>query len=189
MLSSDARWRCADWLLWIFLPTAVGGSADVAQEGIDDTSSAKHFSPARIAEFYKFAAQGNAYDRLVRSFAPSIWEMEDVKRGLLCLLFGGTIRKGTKRQREAARRKALAQAGASVSGEFKYGTDTDGGEGAFDMLGDDGNEEGDATEAREDEQGGVHQRGDINVLLCGDPGTSKSQLLSYVHKLTPRGEC
>ena len=62
--------------------------------------------------------------------------------------------------------------------------------------------------------GGVHQRGDINILLCGDPGTycthpvrtyvlqycthhhhylywligtSKSQLLSYVHKLTPRG--
>ena len=34
---------------------------------------------------------------------------------------------------------------------------------------------------------GVHQRGDINILLCGDPGTSKSQLLSYVHKITPRG--
>ena len=40
---------------------------------------------------------------------------------------------------------------------------------------------------REDTLGGVHQRGDINILLCGDPGTSKSQLLSYVHKLTPRG--
>jgi DNA replication licensing factor MCM4 len=25
------------------------------------------------------------------------------------------------------------------------------------------------------------------VLLCGDPGTSKSQLLQYVHKLAPRG--
>ena len=40
---------------------------------------------------------------------------------------------------------------------------------------------------RKDTLGGVHQRGDINILLCGDPGTSKSQLLSYVHKLTPRG--
>ncbi len=31
------------------------------------------------------------------------------------------------------------------------------------------------------------QRNEVNILLCGDPGTSKSQLLSYVHKLSPRG--
>ena len=35
-------------------------------------------------------ASGNVYDRLVKLFAPSIWEMEDIKRGVLCQLFGGT---------------------------------------------------------------------------------------------------
>jgi len=27
-------------------------------------------------------------------------------------------------------------------------------------------------------------RGEINVLMCGDPGTSKSQLLAFVHKVS-----
>lgn len=31
-------------------------------------------------------------------------------------------------------------------------------------------------------------RSEINILLCGDPGTSKSQLLQYVHNLAPRGQ-
>lgn len=34
---------------------------------------------------------------------------------------------------------------------------------------------------------GASFRGDINILLVGDPGTSKSQLLQYIHKLAPRG--
>lgn len=36
-------------------------------------------------------------------------------------------------------------------------------------------------------QSGASFRGDINILLVGDPGTSKSQLLQYIHKLAPRG--
>lgn len=55
--------------------------------------------------------------------------MEDVKKGLLCMLFGGN--------------------------------------------------------QPEDKQSQI--RGDINILLCGDPGTSKSQLLSCVHQIAPRG--
>lgn len=35
--------------------------------------------------------------------------------------------------------------------------------------------------------GGPRYRGDINVLHVGDPGTSKSQILQYVHKIAPRG--
>lgn len=31
-------------------------------------------------------------------------------------------------------------------------------------------------------------RAEMNILLCGDPGTSKSQLLQYVYNLVPRGQ-
>lgn len=72
------------------------------------------------------------YNILCESLAPSIWENEDVKKGLLLQLFGG------------------------VSKDF-----TSQGRGKF--------------------------RGDINVLLVGDPSTAKSQLLQYVHNLAPRG--
>ncbi len=78
------------------------------------------------------AARSDIYDLLSRSLAPSIYEMDDVKKGILLQLFGGTNKSFEK------------------GGSPKY-------------------------------------RGDINILLCGDPSTSKSQLLQYVHKIAPRG--
>merc|ERR1719400_1993288 len=75
------------------------------------------------------------YERLASSFAPSIWEMTDVKKGILCQLFGATTK----------------------------------------MFGDDSI------------QMNSKFRNELNVLLCGDPGTSKSQMLQYVHKVAPRG--
>ncbi|KAL6065643.1 DNA replication licensing factor, mcm4 component [Balamuthia mandrillaris] len=112
--------------------------------GVEDIRSDEQTTPfdesaivdARIREKRKklleLAALPDIYERLAKSIAPSIWEMDDVKKGILCQLFGGTTKKFTS----AAAPRC---------------------------------------------------RGEINILLCGDPGTSKSQLLSYVHKIAPRG--
>ena len=35
---------------------------------------------------------------------------------------------------------------------------------------------------------GTRSRGDIHILLMGDPGVAKSQLLSYMSKISPRGQ-
>ena len=83
-------------------------------------------------EIEKLKKNPNIYEILINSFAPSIWENESVKRGLLLQLFGGVNKDFTK------------------IGQGKF-------------------------------------RGDINILLIGDPSTAKSQLLQYVHGLAPRG--
>lgn len=76
------------------------------------------------------AQRSDLYELLARSIAPSIYELEDVKKGILLQLFGGANKTFSK---------------------------------------------------------GGRYRGDINILLCGDPSTSKSQILQYVHKIAPRG--
>ncbi len=35
-------------------------------------------------------AEPDIYDKLMKSVAPSIWQMDDVKKGILCQLFGGS---------------------------------------------------------------------------------------------------
>lgn len=84
------------------------------------------------ASIRALAERVDVYHVLARSLAPSIFEMDNVKKGLLLQLFGGTHKHF---ERVAAPR----------------------------------------------------YRGDINILLVGDPGVAKSQLLQYVHQIAPRG--
>jgi DNA replication licensing factor MCM4 len=46
-------------------------------------------SAARRAALRAIAADPDVYERLAASLAPSIWQLDDVKKGLLCQLFGG----------------------------------------------------------------------------------------------------
>ncbi|KAK3300819.1 MCM2/3/5 family-domain-containing protein [Chaetomium fimeti] len=103
--------------------------AHVSGQSLDEI---KKVSPEEEEKIRATAARPDIYDLLSRSLAPSIYEMDDVKKGILLQLFGGTNKTFEK--------------GASP----KY-------------------------------------RGDINILLCGDPSTSKSQILAYVHRIAPRG--
>lgn len=97
-----------------------------------DVEEKRKITEDEIERIRQIAARPDAYEVLARSLAPSIFEQDDVKKGILLQLFGGTNKTFTK------------------GGSPRY-------------------------------------RGDINVLLCGDPSTSKSQLLQYIHKIAPRG--
>ncbi|TFY73018.1 hypothetical protein EWM64_g10994, partial [Hericium alpestre] len=110
----------------------IGGVGGAEEEESEGQETRKAELEAKLREL---SQREDIYDLLSRSLAPSVWSMDDVKKGILLQLFGGT-------------NKSVARGGGG---------------------------------------GGPRYRGDINVLLVGDPGTSKSQILQYVHKLAPRG--
>lgn len=41
----------------------------------------------QVEELKELSKKPDIYDRLTRSLAPNIWELDDVKRGLLCQVF------------------------------------------------------------------------------------------------------
>jgi DNA replication licensing factor MCM4 len=105
---------------------------ELAEHAAGNLQETRKVSEEEEAKIKAVAARDDVYDLLSRSLAPSIYEMDDVKKGILLQLFGGTNKTFEK------------------GGSPKY-------------------------------------RGDINILLCGDPSTAKSQILQYVHKIAPRG--
>ena len=58
--------------------------------GDGDDIDHRQFSSERIRQLKDLADSPDIYDKLTAAFAPSIWELDDVKRGLLAQLFGGS---------------------------------------------------------------------------------------------------
>ncbi|CAF1486263.1 unnamed protein product [Rotaria magnacalcarata] len=112
--------------------TAEGGNGEQAANDDEEASSSK-FSKDRLAQFRNLSERPDIYELLSNAIAPSIFGHEDVKKGILLQLFGGT-------------KKTFADAGRKSC------------------------------------------RSQINVLLCGDPGTAKSQLQQYIFRLVPRAQ-
>lgn len=65
---------------------------DLHQDHNDNIQEVVTFTEKEIEDYKKFARDPRCYEILVEAFAPSIWENDDIKKGVLCQLFGGTFR-------------------------------------------------------------------------------------------------
>jgi DNA replication licensing factor MCM4 len=52
----------------------------------------------RIQQLRALSQQPDIYEQLTRSLAPSIWELDNVKKGVLCMMFGGNHIRVKKRK-------------------------------------------------------------------------------------------
>jgi DNA replication licensing factor MCM4 len=59
----------------------------VADAGLNEGHSS--FSESEVKKFKEFSKKTDLYELLIDSLAPSIWENQDVKKGILTQLFGG----------------------------------------------------------------------------------------------------
>lgn len=144
-------------------PAAAASSAAGTDEGPSRT-----ISKERLDLFYQIAHRSDIYDILLHSFARTIWGHDDVKRGILSQLFGGTPKKFVFTRSAQTTDPAASEPardpflGSTASRPSAFGSHVTGGNAAS-------------------------FRSELNVLLCGDPGVAKSQLLTQVHEVAPRG--
>ncbi|MGM5479962.1 MAG: minichromosome maintenance protein MCM [Nanobdellota archaeon] len=96
---------------------------------VQEEFSSIQVTPKEEQEFMEFAQSGQSFERIVKSFAPTIYGYERVKEALVLQLLSGVQKK------------------------------------------------------RSD---GVSTRGDIHILLIGDPGAAKSQMLKRVSVIAPK---
>jgi len=113
-----------EWTNGVFPARLIATSVSSIKELVESP-----FTPEDLTAIRDIAARPDAFELLARSFAPSICGHENVKKGLLLQLIGGTERNLPN---------------------------------------------------------GTHLRGDINVLMIGDPSCGKSQMLRFILNLDPR---
>jgi len=159
--------------------TGMEGSSGPSGSGNNNKSKrgVLKLTKERVEELVELSQRPDIYELLTKSLAPSIWELDNVKKGVLCMMFGGNHKRVKKRRRQ----KNNNDDGDDMSSDDDEDVEDKDSNGDDDKgkLGFTGDGDGEDTK--------LCKRGDINILLCGDPGTSKSQLLSYVHKLSSRG--
>ena len=61
-----------------------------------DVEEVRQITPEEVNKIRETAARNDVYELLARSLAPSIYEQDDVKKGILLQLFGGTNKTFTK---------------------------------------------------------------------------------------------
>ena len=121
------------------------------------------FTPSELSAIQQLAessqTQGiNLLKMLVASICPTIFGHESVKAGLLLALLGGVTKQGL-----------ADQSSSNASTSSTSGPPTS------------------SARSATDPSGATSVRGDIHILIVGDPGLGKSQMLRAASKVSPRG--
>jgi DNA helicase MCM8 len=155
----------------------------------------KNFSEKDLAAIAKIRDFGDTFSLVVASMCPNIFGHEMVKAGMLLGLFGGTPRNGKSAPPALAnggaagsaaggdassvsQRSAAGGSRAGISGSLAAPIDVDAGVAAVAPV--------DAP-AFEKQSAKMHIRSDPHILVVGDPGMGKSQMLQALSALAPRG--